>query len=499
MAAQAQNVYTSLPKKQGTISSSKAAQQVGAVVPPPPVSPQPKAPSMNAPTPTQTAAPAAPPPAKKSPKKILMIVGAIVALIIVIILGWNLLSGGGKKDEVTITWWGLWEDSTIVSPLIEEYQSQNPGIKINYVNQSKQDYRERLTSAFAKGDGPDIFRFHNTWVPMFISELDTIPASVMAPAEFAETFYPVASSDLTSGVGLVGIPLEYDGLALFVNEDIFATAGKSVPQTWDDLRQTALELTVKNEEGEIIQSGVALGRTENIDHWPEILSLMMIQNGVNLTNPVGPLAEGALEYYTLFSKSDAVWDETLPSSTTSFSGGKLAMYFAPSWRVFEIRQQNPDLNFKTYPVPQLPKATQGQQDIGFATYWVEGVWSRSEFTEEAWSFIKFLQTKSSLQALFQNASKLREFGEPYSRVDMADLLANHPVLSPIITQAPNAQSWYLASRTFDGPTGINSLLISYFEDAVNAVNDNQRADDALETLASGISQVLSQYGLTRIR
>jgi hypothetical protein len=53
----------------------------------------------------------------------------------------------------------------------------------------------------------------------------------------------------------------------------------------------------------------------------------------------------------------------------------------------------------------------------------------------------------------------------------------------------------LASRTFDGPTGINSLLSKYFEDAVTATITGQDVTKALQTTAEGISQVLSQYGL----
>ena len=69
-------------------------------------------------------------------------------------------------------------------------------------------------------------------------------------------------------------------------------------------------------------------------------------------------------------------------------------------------------------------------------------------------------------------------------------------MGSIVTQAPDAQSWYLVSRTFDGATGINSQIGKYFEDAVNAVNTGTPAEKALETVASGVSQVLSQYGLT---
>ena len=331
---------------------------------------------------------------------------------------------------------------------------------------------------------------------MFRNDLDSLPASVMNPADYSKTFYRTAASDLTAGNAIVGIPLEYDALTLFINEDILNASGKSAPKTWDDLRVLARELTVKDDQGVITQAGIALGRTENVDHWPEILALMMIQNNVDLNNPTGTNAEGALTFFTSFSSTDGVWDATLPPSTQAFAAGKLAMYIGPSWRTFEIKQANPNLKFKTYPIPQLPKDDPSQIDITYATYWAQGVWAKSANKAAAWDFLKFLSTQDSLQKIYQQAATVRDFGEPYSRIDMAQLLTDHPILGSIISQAPGARSWYLAARTFDGPTGINSLMANYFGDAVNAVaNNKESAAQALATCAQGVAQVLAQYHL----
>ena len=424
----------------------------------------------------------------------------IVILVVILLLAGIFFIGKnfiGKKTskEVEIVYWGLWEDSNIIQPLIAEYEAKTPGVKIKYVRQSHQDYRERLSSAMTKDAAPDIFRFHNSWVPMLKKQLDYLPASVMSASEFAQTYYPIATSDLTSETGIVGIPLEYDAISLFINEDIFSAAGKTPPKTWDELRQVARELTVKDENEIITQAGVSLGRVENVDHWQEILALMMLQNGVNLSNPTGKLAEDALTFFTIFSTVDGVWDQTLPPSTTAFAAGKLAMYFAPSWRIFEILLQNPNLKVRAISIPQLPKSSSNDLGTSYASYWAEGVWSKGNNKQMAWDFLRFLSSKESLQKLYQNSSKVRLFGEPYPRVDMANLLVNDPIVGVIVSDAPNAQSWYLYSRTWDGPTGINTLLSKYFEDGVTAVSNGETSKEVLVTVSSGVSQVLTQYGL----
>jgi len=500
---------SSPPSSAAPASSETTVEPLSSAQPPPPPPPavatepvQP--PTGSSPTPPAVTEPpvgesATPPPPKRAfPKKIFLFIAVVILLGFIGFVAWRLLpTGVSLGGETEIIWWGLWEDESVVGPLIAEYEQENPRITVSYVNQSPRDYRERLTNALAKGEGPDIFRFHNSWVPMFKGELDSLPSSVMTPGEYAKTYYPVISSDMTSGASLVGIPLGFDALTLYINEDIFAQAAKSPPRTWDELRRTALELTVKDEEGAIIQSGVALGRTENVDHWSEILALMMLQNGVNLARPVGPLAEDALKFYSIFTSVDGVWDESLPPSTIAFAGGKLAMYFGPSWRSFEIKRQNPDLRFRAIPLPQLPKDDPSQPDLSYATYWVEGVWKRSKNRQAAWDFLKFLSSRESLEKLYANASRVRLFGEPYPRLDMRELLVDHPIVGSMISEAADAKSWYLAERTFDGPTGINSQLMGYFEDVVNTVNSGKPAKDALETLSSGVSQVLTQYGLTR--
>ncbi|MFQ6002787.1 MAG: ABC transporter substrate-binding protein [Candidatus Zixiibacteriota bacterium] len=394
----------------------------------------------------------------------------------------------GKPEEITLNYWGLWEPESIMGEVLADWEKEHPNIKISYTQHSPKEYRERLQSALAKEDGPDIFRFHNTWLPMLKNELEPVPATVMDATTFEQTFYPIAASSLRSGTNYLGIPLEIDTLALFYNQDIFTAAGASPPRTWDELRQLASQLTLRNENGRIQRAGVALGTTGNIWHWSDILGLMMLQNGADLTNPTGSLAEDALTFYTIFAKTDRVWDETLPVSILAFATGKTAMFFGFSWDVFEIKNINPNLNFKVVPVPQLPGT-----DIAWASFWVEGVNRRSKNKEAAWEFLKFLSSKEVMQKLYQAESKIRLFGEPYSRVEMASMLQADPMVAPFINQASKAQTWYLCSRTFDN--GINERMIKYFEDAVNAVNAGETPEEALATAASGVAQVLSQYGL----
>jgi len=441
-------------------------------------------------------------PIKKKP--VLLFIILVLLLLGAAVLGFLFLRGKKKEQEVvTLTYWGLWEPEPAVQGVIAEYEKENPNIKVQYLEQDKEDYRLRLQSAFDRGEGPDIFRFHQTWIPMMKKELVPVPQTVANSLGLDSDYFPIIKESLNQGGQYYGVPLMVDALALYYNKDILAAANKSPPRTWWGLENLAKELTVRPDE-KITVAGAALGTTNNVDHWSDIIGLMIYQNGGN-PGEVNSLIEDVLNYYLRFKNVDYVWDETLPNSTLAFANGKLAFYFAPSWRVFNLLDTNPNLNFGITAVPQLPKlenvdwqaAERGEGEltkVGWASFWAEGVWSGSKKQTEAWNFLNFLGSKESLQKLYTAQSQIRLFGEIYPRTDLASSLDPEPMIKPFIDQAKIAKSWYLSSSTHG--VGINDRMIKYYNDAINSLDQGSQADDVLETLSSGIDQVLNQYGLS---
>lgn len=432
---------------------------------------------------------------------ILLVLGAVAFFVISRLRGGSSTTGpslsktttGGSATTagktVTLTYWGLWESSGIVDSVIKDFESQNPGVKVSYVQQSPKEYRERLQVALQKGDGPDIFRFHNTWLPMLLAQMEPVPQSTYSAADFTGTFYPTVSTSLKSGQSYYGIPLMFDGLALVYNKNMLETAGRTPPTTWQDLESLAKDLTIRGKSGNIERSGAALGTADNVDNFSDILGLLMLQNGADPSNASSQLSSDALTYYTNFAKVHKVWDGTLPNSTYAFATEKTAMVFLPSWRILDIKSINPNLAFGVSEVPQLPG-----EKITWASYWVEGVSKASKNKDAAWKFLKYLSSKDVLQKFYSTASSQRLFGEVPSRVDMANAFASDPYVGAYISSAPSAKSWYLSSRTFDN--GINDRIIKYYQDAVNGIaGGSKNVSDAVETIQAGVQQVLSQFGV----
>lgn len=418
-----------------------------------------------------------------------ILIAGLVAIIFLIVL--PRLTKIPLGGQVTLTYWGLWEDANTMAGTISDFERENPNVKIEYIKQDPKQYRDRLLTRINSDTGPDIFRFHNTWYPMLSQVLLPIPQDTISKDEFIKNYYPVTQKDLIKNGAIYGLPLEIDTLSLFINTSLSQPAGLSAPVTWNDFINNARAMTVKDESGKIKTAGAAIGTYENITHAPDILSLLFLQNGVDFNNIEGSAdrIQGTLSFYTSFATDENnVWDATLDPSMLAFSKGNLGMFFGYSWDYFTIKQLNPNLSFQIVSVPQLPG-----QNTTLASYWAEGVSSKSKHQKEAFLFIKFLAKKDTATKLYQSQVATRVFGEPYARIDLADSLKTNPDVYTFLSQAPSAKSSIFVDSTFD--EGLNQEANTYLGNAVNTVIENNGSTiNAYETFSKGIVQVLQKYG-----
>lgn len=457
-----------------------------------PVTPvTPVSPSSDVPPPPNP--PLAKPPRPSILPKIAKIGGLILALLVVLFLIVRFvfpLFGEKKPEKVTLSYWGLWEDKGAMQSIINDFQKENPHITIEYTKKDIKKYRESLATQLTAGTGPDIYRFHNSWVGMMQSFLSPLSNDVITPDEFKNTYFPVVTRDLTRNGGIYGIPLNFDSLSLFINTELFEANGSSIPKTWDEFVIVSKELTVKDDANTIRTAGAAMGTYDNITHAPDVIALLMAQNGTDFSNfsKTQENASQALEFYLAFAKNEgSVWSATLDPSIIAFAKGNLAMYFGYSWDIFTINELNPELKYQVSIVPSLPG-----RPMTIASYWVEGVSSKSKYQKEAMSFMKFLTRREIAQKFYTEVAKTRKFGELYPRPDLAQTLAGNPEIYPFVSQGDTAVSSYFASDTYDD--GINSQMNTYLGNVVRGVQGSTSLQTAVETLAQGVAQVLSKYG-----
>lgn len=386
-------------------------------------------------------------------KKVLIIAGiAGLVIILILIIGLKRNQGGGS---VTLKFWGVYDDMSFYSDLISAYQKENKNVTIKYEEKPFDTYEKDLINALAAGTGPDIFSIHNTWLPKYKDKIVFMPQgeNFLTLRNFQDAFVDVAYSDFVDENNIYGMPFYVDTLALYYNKDMFNSANIPLPPaTWDEFLDDVERLTKKDQAGNILKSGAALGTAENINRSTDILSLLMLQTGAQmvdktqrraifnqstyLNNQLFNPGEDALRFYTDFSnpiKRVYSWNNQMPYSIDAFYEGKAAMMINYSYQIETIRSKSPYLNFG---ISLLPQIKNRDFDINYANYWGQAVSKVSKNSAEAWKFLIFLSKKENVKKYLELAKR------PTSRRDLVDWQKEDSDLGIFASQVLSARSWY---------------------------------------------------------
>ena len=253
--------------------------------------------------------------------------------------------------------------------------------------------------------------------------------------------------------------------------------------------ELAYKLTKKDVTGRIIQSGLAMGTSRNIRHSREILSYLLLLEGVEVMDSARtkitldtPAGQKVFRIYTDFARGDdAIWSPTLRTDLEMFFAGELAMMIAPSWRAFDIIEAAPTVEFDTAPLPQLKE---NKQNIFYSTYWGDTVSRNTSYPLEAWAFVKFLSEREQQLNLYSNASKIRAFGEPYSLVELNSEMEGRAYVSAIAEMSPFMKSI---------PIGDEQTVDSVIDEAITEIVENGKdISSALKEAEESINNIIRE-------
>ncbi len=426
-----------------------------------------------------------------------ILVGSIaVAVLLTVILILRSI-GGGTTQSATLEFWGVFDDRSAFDKAIRDFQVQNPGIKVLYRQFSYEDYERDLIDALAAGTGPDMVMIHNTWLPKHGDKLKALPATIsgqkqplLTIQDYKKNFVDVAFGDFVFNNQIYALPLYVDTLALFYNKDIFNSTGISrPPEDWEEFNSNVETITRLDSSGQIVQSGAAIGTAKNINRSTDILSALMIQTGVRMTDADNrsasfaswvsntPVGELALKYYTDFANPSVrtyTWNDTQHYSVDAFKEGKTAMMFNYSHEVGVLKNQASRLNFSVASMPQVSST-----DVkNYANYWGVGVSVGSRHPNEAWKFISYLTSKEGAQSYL--SATLR----PSARRDLIELQRNDLDLGVFAVQALSARSWYQID---------NVAVETIFADMIDDVNFGRfSVKESLENAESRINVLMQR-------
>ena len=405
--------------------------------------------------------------------------------------------GGGTTQSATLEFWGVFDDRSSFDKVIRDFQVSNPGMKVLYRQFSYQEYERSLIDSLAAGTGPDIVMVHNTWLPKHGDKLKPLPATIpglkqplLTIQDYKTNFVDVAFNDFVFNNQIYALPLYVDTLALFYNKDVLNSAGITrPPQDWEEFNSDVETITRLDGNGQIVQSAAAIGTARNINRSTDLLSALMIQTGVRMTDADNtaasfaswvnntPVGESALKYYTDFANPSVrtyTWNDVQHYSVDAFTEGKTAMMFNYSHQVGVLKNKSSRLNFGVAPMPQVSSA-----DVrNYANYWGVGVTASSKFSNEAWKFVAYLASKEGAQSYL--SATLR----PSARRDLIELQRNDFELGVFAIQALSARSWYQVD---------NMAIETIFADMIDDVNFKRSSiKDALGNAESRVNVLMQR-------
>lgn len=396
-----------------------------------------------------------------------------------------------KPKEVTLSVWSIYENEGTLRMVMNEYSKLHPNVKFAYRYQPLTNYRSRVSTQIAANQGPDVFMIHNSWLGMMSQPnlLAPLPGEVLSASEYATSFYPILKTSFESGNSIYGISQGVDGLGLYINLEMLKEANGSAPKDWREFTDLAIKMSRYNENGDLLRAGAAIGTTNNIDYWSDLLGLLFLQQpGADLNRPGEGNGPEALNFYADFAKSGSkrVWDRSFDRSVEAFAGGKVGMIFGPSSVINELRVLNPKLRFIVANTPQRPGKL--GEDIYWGSFWGWTVSRGSIAKKEAWDFLRYLTSKEVETASFANSLEIAKVvGSPYSQVELAAELQKDTKLGAFVRQAPFYKSWYLNWGTED--KGWNDKIIDLYKGAADKVLSGADAQKELSGLADQIKEI----------
>ena len=380
-------------------------------------------------------------------------------LILALIVGFTVLWFMNREKPpslkpVTLEYWGINEPESAMNVLIGEYKKSRPNITINYSDRQFDDdlvrYRATLLSRLKETTGPSIFRIHSTWVSKYFSELASSRGELSNASSYKNRFYQIAYDECSSSTGeIYCVPLEYDGLVLLYNLNVFNQAGLQKPVTWEDIRSHAIKLTIRNGDT-ISRGGLALGTALNVSNSTDVFGLMLAQSGVSIPGGLDTdAAFAALTFYRDFASKDRVWSSSMQNSTLAFSTEKVAMIFAKKADIKKILSINPTLKFGVAEVPQLPGIDGKIKQKDWASLWVEAVSADLDEDQKnaAWDFLNWLSQPDQQKMLFAEALKSDKTGYVYSDKSLKSELKDIPYLFTLAESAPYANTSFITDNS----------------------------------------------------
>lgn len=248
-------------------------------------------------------------------KKILSMM-LVAAMTVGTLAGCGSNSGNGNSEKGTDTTADAGEEVTIqfmhmqveqerqdvIAKLIEEFEAENPGIKVEQMPTNEDDYDTKITSLGGTGVLPAVMEFSQDQAKTSVTNdfIDLEANKEVIDGKGEDAFFDGALNVIKTedGNDYVGVPVSGWVQGIWCNTAMLKEKGFDVPQNWDDV----LEIAKAFYDPDNKQYGIALPTSESAFS-EQVFSQFAISNGANVFDADGnvtidtPEMKEALDFY----------------------------------------------------------------------------------------------------------------------------------------------------------------------------------------------------------
>lgn len=301
----------------------------------------------------------------------------------------------------------FWEffPTTVLEPLIDKFERENPGVRVKLEQLLWQDGPERIQAAMAAGTEPDLCEMGSTWMPRMLDSRRLADWSAgVADLKPALRGWEMASV----GDAIYGVPWVVGTRALFYNKSLFAKAGLDSthpPETWSQLREAAEQ--IQKLGGGVHGFGVQAGERNVL--FKKFMPFAWGNGGTILSDDLrsatfdSPQNHEALDFYlSLREVGLMARQDTLDRA---FKAGKLGMQVSGAWLIHSIPKDARGLRYGVALVPR-PDDERGTH-ASFAGGEVLVSFQRSKHKAEGLALARFLVRPDNALALAMAAQSVQ--------------------------------------------------------------------------------------------
>jgi ABC-type glycerol-3-phosphate transport system substrate-binding protein len=310
--------------------------------------------------------------------------------------------------------------SVVQGQLVEEFEKKY-SVKVDVIYKYWADIPSDFIRATAGGIAPDVLRISmpKSWKQMLSAET-LAPISDYAEFTDADKKDWVLPWDVYTDNGKkYAMPTSYQFVGLYTNPQHLAEIGAGIPKTWDELAETALNLSAKGYIGYVISPS----RGAEVNNLFTFIEPALYGLGSKPVDDKGfatwgdsPEAVRIMEYFKKLVDSGAIPKEVLAwnddDAHRGYMGKKVSMMTFGSQRIITTRQGGVPVEFSA-----IPGFTAGKPSPSYTSGWHLAMSRRAKNPRGGAEFIKFL-TGTEAQVLNARIagelpSRLSAYNDPW--------------------------------------------------------------------------------------